>query len=113
MELLVIDSNKEFSHIALSGKLDVEGADQIETQFQSLTSEAGRSAIVDLEQVTYLASLGIRLLFSTAKALAAEGKKIIVVNPKPMVEETLLTSGTVNFIPIARGLEEAVTLLRS
>jgi anti-sigma B factor antagonist len=112
MELQVIDTNREFSHIALSGKLDVDGSQQIEEKFQDLTSKTHRSAIVDMTEVTYLASLGIRLLFSCAKAMAADGRKMIVLSPQPMVEDTLMTSGTVNFIPIARDLNDAVTMLR-
>jgi len=113
MELQVIDVSREFAHIALSGKLDVEGEGQIRDRFQELTANADRSAVVDMSQVTYLASLGIRLLFSCAKSLAAQGKKLVVLNPQPMVEETLMTSGTVNFIPIARNIDEALGELRS
>lgn len=112
MELQVIDTSMEFFHIALSGKLDVEGSQQIEERFQDLTANSHSSAIVDMTGVTYLASLGIRLLFTCATALAADGRKMIAVSPQPMVEDTLLTSGTVNFIPIARDLNEAVTMLR-
>jgi len=112
MELQVIDTNRELSHIALSGKLDVEGSQQIEERFQDLTSNAHCSAIVDMTEVTYLASLGIRLLFTCAKALAADGRKMIVLSPQPMVKDTLMTSGTVNFIPIARDLDEAMAMLR-
>lgn len=112
MELEVLDSNREFCHIRLSGKLDVQGSEEIEQRLQELTTDADRSAIVDMAGVHYLASLGIRLLFTCAKSLAAGGRKMIVLNPQPMVEETLMTSGTVNFIPIAGDLDEAVSMLR-
>ena len=112
MELQVLESNREFSHIRLAGKLDVEGSGEIERELQELTADADRSAIVDMAGVTYLASLGIRLLFTCAKSLAESGKRMVVLNPQPMVQETLMTSGTVNFIPIAGNLDEAVTMLR-
>lgn len=111
MELKVVDLKPELTHIALSGKLDVEGEEQIGRQFEQLTSGGRKSTLVDMSEVTYLASLGIRLLFTCAKSLASDGRKMVVVNPQPMVEETLETSGTAHLIPIARDVDEAKGML--
>ncbi len=111
MDLKVVDVKPGLTHIALEGKLDVEGEEQIGRQFEQLTSGASKPTVVDMSEVTYLASLGIRLLFTCAKSLATEGKKMVVVNAQPMVEETLRTSGTAGLIPIARDMEEAYGLL--
>lgn len=113
MELRVVGQKDDLTHIALSGKLDVEGEAAIGAEFQRLTLDEKKSTVVDMSGVTYLASLGIRLLFTCAKRLAASHKKMVVLNPQPMVEETLKTSGTVNLIPIARDFEEAVIMLGS
>lgn len=111
MELKVVDTKPGLTHISLTGKLDVEGEGQIGRHFEQLTSGASKPTVVDMSNVTYLASLGIRLLFTCAKSLAAEGKKMVVVNPQPMVEETLRTSGTAHLIPIARDVQEAFSIL--
>lgn len=112
MELKVMRSEPGLTLVALSGKLDVDGEGQIGEQFRQLVeSRAGTSFLVDMTNVSYLASLGIRLLFAAAKALARDGRKLVVVSPQPMVEETLLTSGTVRLIPIARSEQEALGLL--
>jgi len=111
MDLKVVDIKPGLTHISLMGKLDVEGEEQIGQQFEQLTSGASKPTVVDMSEVTYLASLGIRLLFTCAKSLAAGGKKMVVVNPQPMVEETLRTSGTITLIPIARDVEEAYGIL--
>ncbi|MFH1116024.1 MAG: STAS domain-containing protein [Pseudomonadota bacterium] len=111
MDLKVVDMKPGLTHISLTGKLDVEGEEQIGRQFEQLTSGAGKPTVVDMSGVTYLASLGIRLLFTCAKSLAGDGKKMVVVGPQPMVEETLRTSGTAGLIPIARDLQEAYGLL--
>jgi len=112
MELKVKRSEPGLTMIALSGKLDVAGEGEIGDEFRRLIeSRAGTSFVVDMSNVTYLASLGIRLLFAGAKALASEGNKLVVLSPQPMVEETLLTSGTVRLIPVARSEDEAMGLL--
>ena len=111
MELKVAQREPNLTRIALAGKLDVEGEGQIGDEFRQIVEGSGWNVLVDLSQVSYLASLGIRLLFAGAKSLAASGKKMVVLNPQPMVKETLLNSGTVKLIAIAQDEEEAKRLL--
>jgi len=111
MELKILKTDPNFTHVALSGKLDVEGESQIGDEFRRLVESHRCNFLVDMSQVSYLASLGIRLLFAGAKSLAAEGKKLVVIDPQQMVEETLLNSGTAKFIPITRDASEAAALL--
>ena len=113
MELRVVENTGQYTHVALSGKLDVEGEGKIGTEFEGLTAHTGKATIVDMAGVTYLASLGIRLLFKCAKSLAAQGQRMVVLNPQPMVEETLMTSGTAQLIPVVRTLDEALAILKA
>jgi len=111
MELKVVKGDLHCTSVALSGKLDVQGEEEIGDRFRELIQTRGTSFLVDMSQVTYLASLGIRLLFAAAKTLAGSGKKLVVVSPQPMVEETLLNSGTAKLVPIAPDAEAAQKLL--
>jgi anti-anti-sigma factor len=87
MELTLNQSDGKVTRISLSGKLDVPGEEAIGDEFRHLIEAHDTHFLIDMSQVTYLASLGIRLLFAGAKALAADGKKLIVLDPQPMVEE--------------------------
>jgi anti-sigma B factor antagonist len=111
MELKVVRNDSRLTHIALAGKLDVAGEQAIGDQFRNLVESYQTSFLVDMSQVTYLASLGIRLLFAGAKSLAAQGNRMVVVSPQPMVEETLLNSGTAKVITIARDEAQALELI--
>jgi anti-anti-sigma factor len=111
MELKVIGGDQNLTRIALSGKLDVAGEAAIGDEFRSLVDTSDSSIILDMSQVTYLASLGIRLLFSAAKTLAGIQKKIVVLKPQPMVEETLMNSGTAKLIPVTHDEAEALRLI--
>ncbi len=111
MELRVDRNDGNLTRISLSGKLDVAGEQAIGNEFRDLIHSHNTHFLIDMSHVTYLASLGIRLLFAGAKALAAENKKLIVLNPQPMVEDTLLTSGTAKLVPIARDEAEALGML--
>lgn len=111
MELQVVRSDNAVTHLVLAGKLDLDGEQTIGEEFRGLIASRNTSFLVDMSGVSYLASLGIRLLFAGAKALSEHGNKLVVLNPQPMVEETLLNSGTVKFIPIAHDETEATQLL--
>ncbi|MEI7449276.1 MAG: STAS domain-containing protein [Desulfomonile sp.] len=111
MEMKVVRGDARLTRIALSGILDLEGESKIGNEFRHLADSSKTHFLVDMSQVSYLASLGIRLLFTTAKSLATSGKKMIVLSPQPMVEETLMTSGTARLIPIAHDEDEALRLL--
>ena len=111
MELTLNRSDGQVTRISLAGKLDVPGEEAIGDEFRHLIGSHNTHFLIDMSQVSYLASLGIRLLFAGAKALAADGKKLIVLDPQPMVEETLMSSGTAKLVPIAHGEDEALGLL--
>ena len=111
MELKVVKEDSQLTYVALAGKLDVQGEEAIGDRFRELIETRQNSLIVDMSAVTYLASLGIRLLFAGAKSLAASGHKLVVLKPQPMVEETLLNSGTAKLMPIAADEEAARSLL--
>jgi anti-sigma B factor antagonist len=111
MELKVVGGDYNLTRVALSGKLDVAGEAAIGEQFRSLVETSNSSILLDMSQVTYLASLGIRLLFSAAKTLAGYQKKMVVLNPQPMVEETLMNSGTAKLIPVSHDEAEALRLI--
>ncbi len=111
MELKIVRSDNALTHLVLAGKLDVDGERSIGDQFRDLIASSNTSFLVDMSGVSYLASLGIRLLFSGAKTLSEHGNKLVVLSPQPMVEEMLLNSGTVKFIPIAHNDTEAAQLI--
>ena len=71
MELRVDRNDGNLTRISLSGKLDVAGEQAIGNEFRDLIHSHNTHFLIDMSHVTYLASLGIRLLFAGAKALAA------------------------------------------
>ena len=58
--------------LTLNGDLDVDGSATADAQISSFIEKFDR-IIVDLKNVDFLASAGIRVLVKSAKALAAKG----------------------------------------
>ena len=62
--------------VVLTGRLDTAGVDLIETRFGASIVPAARNTVVDISEVTFLASMGIRMLISTTRSLSRKGGKI-------------------------------------
>ena len=69
MELKVIKADGDYTHVALCGRLDIDGVTSVEMNFTNVVSAKGKPAIVDMTEVSFIASLGMRMLLSAAKAL--------------------------------------------
>ena len=62
MELRVLSTPEdEVMRIALQGRLDLQGAGEIEADFAARTAASDKSAVIDLSEVPFLASIGMRI----------------------------------------------------
>jgi anti-anti-sigma factor len=68
---------------------------------------------VDLSDVEFLASIGIRLLMLSAKSIISRGGRMVLLSPTPEVKSVLEITGIPAIIPIYEGLESAQTILLS
>ena len=79
------------------------GADEEPGVWHSAAAVARReSAVVDLAGVGFIASLGMGLLVSTAKALHRFGKRLVLLRPQSLVEDALEAAGLHEILPIAK-----------
>ena len=111
LEIRVHRKDDHVTHLALVGRLDVLGVQQVELPFTAHTVSRRKPAVIDLAEVTYLSSLGVRLLLSSARALAAHGVKLILVSPQPQVLQVLQLGQIVAIIPVETDVAAAFALL--
>jgi anti-anti-sigma factor len=100
MELTIKNQTEQITHLALRGRLDTAGAGEVELKFTSHTVPRGKPLLLDMSEVTFLSSLGLRMLFTVAKALERRGAKMVLLNPQPAVREVLVLSGFDQLMPI-------------
>jgi anti-sigma B factor antagonist len=110
MEIQVSDIDG-VKKVSLLGRLDSAGVDVIETQFSATIVPAGANTIVDLSNLTYMASLGVRMLISTTRALSWKGAKLVMYGATPAVLEIIQTMGFDDIVPLAPTESEALALL--
>jgi anti-anti-sigma factor len=108
MELNYSELENKVNLIKLIGILDVQGVDAIGTKFAGYSSGDNSRVLVDLAEVEFLTSIGIRLLVTTAKSVASRGGKLVLLNPNENVKGVLEMTGIMDIIPIHNSLQEAV-----
>jgi anti-sigma B factor antagonist len=99
MEMLIEELEGGVTNVVLRGRLDIAGANTIDLGF-SAVSGSRRAIVVDLSEVSFLASLGIRVLVMGAKTVASKGGKIALLSPIKDVETVLTTMRIDSLIPI-------------
>ena len=99
--------------IALSGRMDTEGALEIDNRLAFLASTRPARIIVELSEVSFLASIGIRTLVTSAKALSRRGGRMVLASPQPMVGEVLKLACIDSFIPVYADVGTACDVLRT
>jgi len=109
--LRVISSTDTLSHIALSGRLDIQGVQEVELKLNSQTSARRRPALIDLSGVEFIGSLGIGMLVSAARSLRVHGAGTVLLNPQGRVDDVLRGSSIDQIIPISTSLDDAFRLL--
>ena len=111
MEMQYSELDNGINLIKLIGKLDIIGTGEIETKFTGYCAGDKVRVVVDLSDVDFLASIGIRLLMLTAKSVATRGGKMALLNPVPEVQNVLEITGIPAIIPIYSQLESAEVVL--
>jgi anti-sigma B factor antagonist len=111
--LEVTDLENNVRCIKLGGRLDIQGTGELETPFTAKSATSKSKIIVDISNVEFMASIGIRLLLSSAKAQDRRGGKMILLNPQPLVEETLKVAGIDKLIPVYNDFAQATEYLNT
>jgi anti-anti-sigma factor len=109
MEMTTAELAGQGVKIALRGRLDTPGVGAIETRFAA--AAARKNALIDLSDVTFLASMGIRMLITAARGLKSSGHKLVLFGASALVGEVLENAGLAQIMPIAADEQSALELL--
>lgn len=113
MQLQVDDAGGGILSVSLNGRLDTPGVDQIETQLTAHLVPRGARAIVDLSQVSFIASGGIRMFITIARALGRKGGKVVLYGAQPLVAQVLETTSLNAIVPVRADAASAAAVVRA
>lgn len=97
--------------VALSGDIDASNADQLGSRIAQAVGNEAMSLVLDLSDVTYLDSSGIRLVFRLARGLRNRQQELhLVIPPGSRVRRPLDLAGVgvvARVLPTATALAQA------
>src|SRR5207253_5014923 len=111
MEMKQEALDKGITRIALAGRLDAAGSQAIDMPFSLATTSRQGKFVVDLSNVPFIASIGIRLLLTAGRAQARRGGKMVLIPPTGMGVDVLKTAGVDLVMPMVADLPAALAAL--
>jgi len=108
MSISYDDIGDNLRRIVIAGRLDMPGTDSVATKLEELIAAPKKGVVVDLSSVKFLASIGIRALIASAKAVQQRGgKMVLVVDGGSSALMSLEATGVDQLIPIFRNAADA------
>lgn len=98
MEIMTIQSEKNGSSLILyvSGRLDTNSAPLLDKKLKQ--RDETNELILDLTELSYISSQGLRVLFQTQKEMNGQGGKLLFRNIKNDIREIFEISGFFNLM---------------
>ena len=110
MDMDVTELDAGMIAVTLKGRMDIDGAHAIDLRFNALASKS-RGVLVDMAEVSFLASMGMRTLLSCARTVRRRGGQFVLLQPNQDVADLLEVSGMLEYMPMFQVREEAMAAL--
>ena len=78
--------------LTVVGRLDTTTAPQLESTIK-VSAKGVKQLIIDLENVEYISSAGLRVVLVSHKLMAGQGAKMVVRNPSPFCKQVFSATG--------------------
>jgi len=108
MSISYDDIGDNLRRIVITGRLDMPGTDSVASMLRELAAAPKKGVVVDLTSVRFLASIGIRALIASSRAVQERGgKMVLVVDGGSTVLKSLEATGVDQMIPVFRNAADA------
>lgn len=98
MSLKIEKKNEDSTVLLLSGRLDTATAPELETEISGILPNA-ESLVLDMENLEYISSAGLRVILKTHKALEPKGG-LKLRNVPESVKEVFDITGFSDFLAV-------------
>ncbi len=88
-EVTILPSDDRYSEVALSGRLDIQGCEAVELRLTAATAGRNYPAIVDMTDVSLMASVGVGMIVRIANALRVKGQPMVLFGAADSVDSIL------------------------
>jgi anti-anti-sigma factor len=103
--------SEDFQVLAPHGRLDSDSGPELARQANEVIGRGGRRLLLDLKDLYYISSAGLRAVLVAAREMAAVGGKLAISSPNQDVTEVFDISGFVSVVDLHRSAESATARL--
>jgi anti-sigma B factor antagonist len=108
MSISHTDVGDDLRKIVILGRLDLPGTESVAGELEKLAAAPKKGVVVDVSSLKFLASLGIRALLKSAKAVEERGgRMVLVVGTNAQVVMSLEATGVSDLLPMFESSGEA------
>lgn len=111
---LVTETIRDIPLLRVTGEVDMSNTSLIEDAVDDSVTNAAHGMILDLSEVTYLDSAGIRLLYHLESRLATHQQRLVIVVPSgSIIVRTLGAAGVIGSLVLSSSVDAAVTVVEA
>ena len=82
-----IDEQRSVARVSLLGALNSDTAPAFEERLQSVVDSGYELTVLDMKDLDYISSAGLRVIFKAAKQCKSAGNRLAAANRKPHIDK--------------------------
>ena len=109
MSLMMNIENKMHGYyvVTLNGRLDSITYADCEAKITSILIPATKSIVMDMSNLDYISSMGLRIVLKTRQIIESHGGKVFIVNMQPQIKKVLEIANLLRGMTLFAGIKEA------
>jgi len=112
LSVVEVDARDGVPIVRVSGEIDLSNADEVLTSIESAAVGNAPGLVVDLRELVYLDSAGVRLLFQASRSVASSGGRLVVlVAPDSPARRVLEIADAASVFPLVDSEEAAIQVV--
>ena len=82
-----VDEENSVARVGLKGALNTDTAPEFEERLQKIVAEGYQLTVLDMKELDYISSAGLRVIFKAAKQTKSAGRRLAAANRKPHIDK--------------------------
>ena len=99
-------------HLSIAGRLDAVTAVEADNDFNKIIAEGHNNLLIDLNELDYISSAGLRVLLVVAKRIQQNNGKVVLCSLTTNVKEVFEISGFSSIFNIFPTSDEAIQFMQ-
>lgn len=96
--------------VSVRGEVDIATAPELAAGLEGVVRASPRAVVVDLSGVSFMDSSGVNRLVSAARTLMADGARVVLAVPGPLLRRVFDVTRVADVVPVEPSLEAALRL---